>query len=146
MAGGNLGRSRSLADFSSLQDPAELSAGVPVRGSLPFYSEAEGLELLSQDLPGDMASEFPLNTLDSASGLLDYESDGQESVTAALQPVLSSEDPMLQAAMDTEQAGPSQPVVTSVMDSVYYQCHSARTSCQKDTLVSVSVVCRRIFR
>jgi hypothetical protein len=41
--------------------------------------------------------------------------------------------------MDTEQAGPSQPVVTSVMDSVYYQCHSARTSCQKDTLVSVSV-------
>jgi lysophospholipase L1-like esterase len=41
--------------------------------------------------------------------------------------------------MDTEQAGSSQPVATSVMDTVYYQCHSARIACQKDTLVSVSV-------
>jgi hypothetical protein len=29
--------------------------------------------------------------------------------------------------------------VINVMDSVYYQCRSARTLCQKDTLVSVSV-------
>jgi hypothetical protein len=40
MAGGNLGRSKSLVDFSSLRDPTELSGGVPVRDSLPFYSEA----------------------------------------------------------------------------------------------------------
>ncbi len=140
MLGGNLGRSKLLADFSCLRDSADhLSAGGPLRGSLPFCSEAEGLELLSQDSPGDTASEFQINTRDSATGLLDYESDGQESVPTVLQPMLSAEDPLLQAAMDTEPAGPSQPVVAPVMDSVYYQCHSARTSCQKDTLVSISV-------
>jgi hypothetical protein len=85
-----------------------------------------------------MALELPLNTLNSDSSLLDYESDGQDSAVAALQPALSSADPLLQAAMDTKQAGSSQPVVTSVMDTVYYQCHSARISCQKDTLVDES--------
>jgi hypothetical protein len=144
MAGGNLGRSKSLADFSSLRDPAELFGGAPVRESLQFYSEAEGLELLSQDSPGDMALELPLNTLNSDSSLLDYESDGQDSAVAALQPALSSADPLLQAAMDTEQAGLSQPVVTSVMDTVYYQCHSARISCQKDTLVRVLLMNRSV--
>jgi hypothetical protein len=141
MAGGNLGRSRSLADFSSLRDPDDHSDLVRARArdSLLFYSEAEGLELLSQNSPGDMTQDLPMNSVASDSGLLDYESDGQDSAIAALQPVLSSEDPMLHASMDTEQAGPFQPVVNSVMNSVYYQCHSARTSCQKDTLVSVSV-------
>jgi hypothetical protein len=71
--------------------------------------------------------------------LLDYESDGQDSEPNVRQSASSAEDPQLQAAMDVKPAGPSQPPVTNVMDSVYYQCHSARTLCQKDTLVSVSV-------
>jgi hypothetical protein len=140
MSGGNLGRSRSLADIRSLRGSADTISGGTISGGLSFFSEAEGLELLSQDSPGDPSHE--LNALEHVTGLLDYESDGQEQESNARHPASSSMsvgDPQLQAAMDVETAGSSQSPAKNVMDSVFYQCRSTRILCQKDTLVSVSV-------
>jgi hypothetical protein len=69
----------------------------------------------------------------------DYESDKQEQVLDVLQSNPLADDPQLQAAMDVEQTRTTQSPVVNVMDSVYYQCCSPRTMCQKDTLVSVSL-------
>jgi hypothetical protein len=147
MSGGNLGRSRSLADIRGLRGSADTISGGTISisggtisGGLSFYSEAEGLELLSQDSPGDPSQE--LNALEHVTGLLDYESDGQDQESNSHHPASSSMsvgDPQLQAAMDVKTAGSSQSPAKNVMDSVYYQCRSARILCQKDTLVSVSV-------
>jgi hypothetical protein len=63
MSGGNLGRSKSLVDISSLRDSTGLVTGGVPRGSLSFCSEAEGLELLSQDSLGDPSPESHINAL-----------------------------------------------------------------------------------
>jgi hypothetical protein len=127
MSGGNLGRSRSLTNIRCLRGSTNT-----ISGGLSFFSEAEGLELLSQDSPGDPSQESHLNALEHVTGLLDYESDGQEQEPNVREPAsssLSAEDPQFQAAMDVEPAGSSQSPVKNVMDSVYYQCRSARISC-----------------
>jgi hypothetical protein len=85
MSGGNLGRSRSLADIRSLWGSTDT-----ISGGLSFFSEAEGLELLSQDSPGDPSHESNLNALEHVTGLLDYESDGQEQESNVRHPASSS--------------------------------------------------------
>jgi hypothetical protein len=145
MSGGDLGRSRSLVDIRSLRGPADTSPGDyrpgVISGSSNYYSEAEGLELLAQDSPGSPLNEN--SAVEHITGLLDYESDGQEQTLATRQPApcsVSTEDLQHQAAMDVEPSGSANSSVNSVMmDSVYFQCRSACISCQKDTLVSVSV-------
>ncbi len=148
MSGGNIGRSRSLVDIRSLHGSVDTISGGTTSGSLSgslsgglsLYSEAEGLELLAQDSPGSPSRE--LSALEHDTGLLDYESDGQEHESNNRHPAsssMSTGDLQYQAAMDIEMAGSSKSPVNNVMDSVYFQCRSARTLCQKDTLVSVSV-------
>jgi hypothetical protein len=84
MSGGDLGRSRSLVDIRSLRGPADTTPGDyrpgVISGSSNYYSEAEGLELLAQDSPGSPLNEN--SAVEHITGLLDYESDGQEQTLA----------------------------------------------------------------
>jgi hypothetical protein len=147
MSGGNLGRSRSLVDVRDLHGSDGGASGTGLSGSFSFYSEEEGLALLSQNSPAEQAQSMDdfASTFDQDKGLLDYESDGQDTGQEKSLDVILP-DPRnggipASTAMDVENPGPSRDSasVPIVMDSVYYQCRSARTMCQKDTLVSVSV-------
>jgi hypothetical protein len=135
MSGGNFCRSRSLVDIRSLRASTDDATEGGHVVSHSYYSEAEGLELLSQDSPGDPSIDSNPGAIANVSGLLDYESDGPEPDPEA--GTTSARESPPQAAMDIEHT--STTPVTNVMDPVYYQCRSARTLCQKDTLVSVSV-------
>jgi hypothetical protein len=137
MSGGNFCRSRSLVDIRSLRVSTDDAAEGGHVVSHSYYSEAEGLELLSQDSPGDPSMDINLSAIANVSGLLDYESDGPEPDPEAVTTKPPARESLSQAAMDIEHTSTT-PVI-NVMDSVYYQCRSARTLCQKDTLVSVSV-------
>jgi hypothetical protein len=96
MSGG--GRSRSLADIRSLRDTTDTVTGGEPRVCLSYYSEAEGLELLSQDSPGDPLMDSNVNALENVTSLLDYESDEQERDPNVGKTASSAEDPQLQAA------------------------------------------------
>jgi hypothetical protein len=147
MSGGNLGRSRSLVDVRDLHGSDGGASGTGLRGGLSFFSEEEGLALLSQNSPAEQAQSMDnfASTFDQDKGLLDYESDrqdiGQEKAIDVILPDPRNDGLPASTAMDVENLGSPQASdsVPIVMDSVYYQCRSARTMCQKDTLVSVSV-------
>jgi hypothetical protein len=145
MSGGNFGRSRSLVDVRELHGSDGGASGTGLRSGPSFFSEEEGLALLSQNSPADPAqSQDDLTgNFDQDKGLLDYESDGQdpaqEQALDVISPEPGNEGGQVHTAMDVENPGSPQLSVPIVMDSVYYQCRSARTMCQKDTLVSVSV-------
>ncbi len=121
------------------------ASGTGLRGGLSFFSEEEGLALLSQNSPAELAQSLDdlSITFYQDKGLLDYESNGQdpgqEEALDIIRPDLRNDGLPAHTAMDVENPGPPQASVPNVMDSVYYQCRSARTMCQKDTLVSVSV-------
>jgi hypothetical protein len=148
MSGGNLNRSLSLTDIrtgsTSLRQVVNSSNTVAARSfsTLPASSKEEGYALLSQHSPAVSTSDKRLDM-----GLLDYDSDGQDTTTEQMAAYHS--DPSLQqlSAMDTgvrrdvEEggAGIEDVPAETVIDPMYYQCCSARISCQKDTLVSVSV-------
>jgi hypothetical protein len=102
------------------------------------YSEEEGLALLGQQSPAynhPDAGQFRVE----GTQLLDYDSDGsQRGPESSLQRAATATAQI--AAMDTE-SGENDNVTADViptMDSVYYQCRSARLATQKDTLISVS--------
>jgi hypothetical protein len=80
MSGGNFGRSRSLVDVRELHGSDGGASGAGLRSGPAFFSEEEGLALLSQNSPADPAqSQDDLSgNFDQDKGLLDYESDGQD--------------------------------------------------------------------
>ncbi len=80
MSGGNFGRSRSLVDVRKLHGSDGGASGTGLRGGPSFFSEEEGLALLSQNSPADQAQtqDDLSGTFDQDKGLLDYESDGQD--------------------------------------------------------------------
>jgi hypothetical protein len=102
MSGGNIGRSRSLVDIRDLHGPDDVATGAGLRGGLSFFSEEEGLALLSQDSPVDQSQpqDDHSNTFDQVTGLLDYESDGQDQALDVMLPSTGMDDQQAQAAMD----------------------------------------------
>jgi hypothetical protein len=150
MSGGSLSRhrSRSLADVSAVagshRTESSLDSTLTARSlsTLHAASEEEGHALLGQHSYDESTGDERLDT-----ALLDYDSDGNDANQALVASKLDSNSSNQLAAMDTsggpEGEGEEVPVETAladnVMDPMYYQCRSARLSCQKDTLVSVSV-------
>jgi hypothetical protein len=135
MSGGNFSRSQSLVDIRSIRATTDDATEEGQVAFHSYFSEAEGLELLTQDSPGDPSADSNLGAIANVSSLLDYESDSPEPDPEARTTTERKSPP--HAAMDIEHTCTAS--VTNVMDPVYYQCRSARTLCQKDTLVSVTV-------
>jgi hypothetical protein len=148
MAGGFLVRSQSLPDVMAgdeIRDEGGEGAAGTVRlhntrsmATVLSYSEEEGLALLGQQ---SLAYNHPDPGQFGVEGaqLLDYDSDGShQGPDSSLQRAATA--PAQIAAMDTD-AGDNDNVIADVMptmDSVYYQCRSARLATHKDTSISVS--------
>jgi uncharacterized protein YrzB (UPF0473 family) len=110
--------------------------------TLHAASEEEGYALLGQLSQDESTGDERLDT-----ALLDYDSDGNNASQVLVASELEISNSNQLTAMDTggslEREGEEALVETvpadNVMDPMYYQCRSARLSCQKDTLISVSV-------
>jgi hypothetical protein len=148
MSGGSLNRSLSLTDIktgpTTLRQEVNSSITQTARSlsTLPASSEEEGYALLGQHSQDESTGDERLDT-----GLLDYDSDGHDTNTDLMAAEQSDNSLHQLTAMDTgvgrdgEEGGAHMEAVPAetVIDPMYYQCRSARVSCQKDTLVSVSV-------
>jgi hypothetical protein len=100
------------------------------------YSEAEGLALLGQQSPTHNHPDSR-QFRDEGTLLLDYDSEGSQQGTES-SVRRSTTAPSQFAAMDTD-PGENDIVSADVippMDSVYYQCRSARLATQKDTYLN----------
>ncbi len=150
MSGGNLNRnrSRSLADVGVGPDAhrteSTISPTISARSmsTLSAASEEEGHALLGQHSYEESTGDERLDT-----ALLDYDSDGNDASQFLNASELESSNRNQVAAMDTGvsldceggEAARGSVTADSVMDPMYYQCRSARLSCQKDTLISISI-------
>jgi hypothetical protein len=122
----------SNRDFPGYGDGGEHSRSM---SALPTACEEEGLALLGPPSPA-ASSQGPSGTENSAAHqLLDYDSDqsssGDVRRSATTATTLRPDTP---AAMDTDSHSTSEPG----LNSMYYQCRSARIASHKEILVSVS--------